>query len=225
MIRVPVKTKPGVYRIMRTRVPRTRTFARYHEVKKLSPRLIDEIYGAISRTVQYRPEESSICSADLIKRMPRDGDSEASLTRFGDSEQLKNSLFEQVLWTYIFDQTDTWETTWPDRRRTGAHYVRLEPKSRIEPPGPAPSQVPFAATTSTREISLEPSVATEIQPGDWVEIIGGKYKDYEFLARVSAIEMVNGFPKATLKLNLNGRFVDVRLFRMDEIKKVDPPRQ
>jgi hypothetical protein len=226
MIRVPVKTTPGVFRTMRTRVPGTRTFALYREARERYPELIKGIYNAISRAALAHPREAPISSADLLRSIPKDGPLERSWKRFSDSEVVRNSLFEQVLWTYLFDQVETWETTWPDRGQSGARYVRLTPAAEIElPPGPPPMQLPSAATTRTRGISLEPAVTDRIECGDWVEIIGGKYKDYASLAQVSAIEMVNGFPKATLKLIVNGRLQAVGPFRMDEIRRVDPPNR
>jgi hypothetical protein len=118
------------------------------------------------------------------------------------------------------------ETTWPDRGQTGARYVRLKPEAKLErPPEPPAMQVPSAPIARTRGIGLEPAVADRIEPGDWVEITGGKYKDYANLAQVSAISMINGFPKATLKMIVNGRLQAVGPFRMDEIKKVDPPKE
>jgi hypothetical protein len=223
MIRVPVKTRPGVFRTMRTRVPRTRTFALYREASERYPELIKGIYNAISRAALAHTREASISSAALLKSIPKDGPLERSWKKFSDSEQVQNSLFEQVLWTYLFDQVETWDTTWPDQGQSGAHYVRLTPEAEIQrPPGPPPMQVP-SATTRTRGISPEPAVTDRIESGDWVEIIGGKYKDYANLAQVSAIEMVNGFPKATLKLIVNGRLQAVSPFRMDEIRKVALP--
>ena len=100
----------------------------------------------------------------------------------------------------------------------------MTPEPAVErPPGPPALQVPTVATTRTRGIGLEPAVASPVEPGDWVEIIDGKYKDYANLAQVSAINMVNGFRKATLMLIVNGRLQAVGPFRMDEIRKVDPP--
>jgi hypothetical protein len=223
MIRVPVATRPGMFRTMRTRVPRTRSFAAYREASQRFPELIRGIYDAISRTAQAYPGEGSISSSELIKRIPKDGLLERSWKQVSDRAQVRNSLFEQVLWTYVFDQVETWETTWPDRDQSGADYVRVTPEPEIErPPGRPPMQVASTATTRTRGISLEPAVDDQIKQGDWVEIIGGKYKDYANLAQVSAINMVNGFPKATLELIVNGRLQPVGPFRMDEIKKVDP---
>jgi hypothetical protein len=58
MIRVPVKTKHGVYRFMRTRVPRTRTFDLYRTAEARAPELREQLYLLISRDVESRATET-----------------------------------------------------------------------------------------------------------------------------------------------------------------------
>ena len=124
MIRVPVKTKKGIYRVMRTRVPRTRTFELYRRAQAEAPELLKQIYAVISRDVEARATDKVHSSTVLMDRIPSDWPYQRRWVRFSDSEAQRRSLFEQVLWTYFFDRQETWETTWPDKGRTGAEYVR-----------------------------------------------------------------------------------------------------
>ena len=141
MIRVPVKTKKGVYRVMRTRVPRTRTFELYRRAQVEAPELLKQIYAVISRDVEARATDEVHRSTVLMSGIPSDQPFQKRWVDFSDSEAQRRSLFEQVLWTYFFDRQETWETTWPDKGRTGAEYV-CEPKR--PPVAQAPARRPNA---------------------------------------------------------------------------------
>ena len=135
MIRVPVKTKKGVYRVMRTRVPRTRTFELYRRAQEEAPELLKQIYAVISRDVEARATDEVHRSTVLMSGIPSDRPFQKRWVDFSDSEVERRSLFEQVLWTYFFDRQETWETTWPDKGRIGAEYVRevVKPSEAREP--------------------------------------------------------------------------------------------
>ena len=141
MIRVPVKAKKGIYRVMRTRVPRTRTFELYRRAEAKTPDLIKEIYKAISDAVETHPEATSHRSSSLIEGIPSGWSHKSRWLKFSASEAERRSLFEQVLWTFFFDQSDTWETSWPEPRRTDAEYVAVAGKRPVDwAPAPRPPQ-------------------------------------------------------------------------------------
>lgn len=103
MIRVPVKTKQGVYRIMRTRVPGTLTFELYRRAQAEAPELLKQIYAIIYRDVEARARDQVHGSTVLMDRIPSDWPYKRRWLRFSDSEAQRRSLFEQVLWTYLID--------------------------------------------------------------------------------------------------------------------------
>ncbi len=141
MIRVPVKTKKGVCRVMRTRVPRTRTFELYRLADAKTPDLIKAIYKAISDAVETHPEATSHRSSSLIEGIPSGWSHKSRWLEFSSSEAERRSLFEQVLWTFFFDQRDTWETSWPEPRRTDAEYVAVAGKRPVDrAPAPRPKR-------------------------------------------------------------------------------------
>ena len=124
LIRVPVKTRVGVYRVMRTRVPRTATFELYRKALEEAPELLQQIYAIISHDVEARATEPVERSTVLVERIPADWPYRNQWLKFLDSDSERRSFFEQVLWTYFFDRQETWETTWPDKDRKGAEYTR-----------------------------------------------------------------------------------------------------
>ena len=151
MIRVPVKTKNGVYRIMRTRVPRTRTFDLYRSAEAKTPDLMKAIYKAISDAVESHPEATSHRSSSLIEGIPSEWSYKSRWLKFSSSEAERRSLFEQVLWTFFFDQSDTWETSWPEPRRTDAEYVAVagkRPADRAPAPRPKRAAAPAPKAAS-----------------------------------------------------------------------------
>ena len=127
---------------MRTRVPRTRTFELYRRAQEEAPELLKQIYAVISRDVEARATDEVHRSTVLMSGIPSDQPFQKRWVDFSDSEAQRRSLFEQVLWTYFFDRQETWETTWPDKGRTGAEYV-CEPKR--PPVAQAPARRPKGA--------------------------------------------------------------------------------
>ena len=93
MIRVPVQSRHGMFKTMRTRVPRTRTFAVYREASQQFPGLITGLYNAISRTALARPGTDSISSAELLKQLTLDGPLERSWAKVSDraSQETRSS--------------------------------------------------------------------------------------------------------------------------------------
>jgi len=206
MIRVPVKTKNGVYRVMRTRVPRTRTFDLYRKAEAVAPELLKQIYTVISRDVQARATETVHRSTVLFDQIPSNWPYRKQWLKVADSEAQRRSLFEQVLWTYFFDRQELWETTWPDKGRTGAEYVGVgvkpsearearprpkgargvAPKAASRGIGPAPTARP--ATRSTEAFG----------PGDIVIFVKGEYKGLR--GEVMELEYDGPFVRAIVRL-------------------------
>ena len=136
MIRVPVKTKKGVYRVMRTRVPRTRTFELYRRAQEEAPELLKQIYAVISRDVEALATDEVHRSTVLMSGIPSDQPFQKTMGRFlrfrGTEEVPVSNRFSGP---YFFDRQETWETTWPDKGRIGAEYVRevVKPSEAREP--------------------------------------------------------------------------------------------
>src|SRR5271157_2496777 len=181
MIRVPVKTKNGVYKVMRTRVPRTRTFELYRLAEAETPELIKAIYRVISDAVETHPEAPLHRSSTLIEAIPSKWAHKNRWLKFSSSEAERRSLFEQVQWTFFFDQRDTWETSWPESRRTDAEYVAVAGKRPVaKAPAPRPKRAAAPAPkAASRGIEAAPSAApaaevtAQLIRGDCVKIIEG----------------------------------------------------
>jgi hypothetical protein len=241
MIRVPVKTKDGVYRIMRTRVPRTTTFELYRKAEEEAPELLKQVYAVISRDVEARAKESVKRSAVLIERIPSDWTYRDRWLKFLDSDLERLSFFEQVLWTYFFDREEMWETTWPDKDRKSAEYSRA---AAMPPVAQAPSSRGATATVSSKAPSREiaprsreiaptrfgppaasrgvapvaPPPATTLKPGDTVEIVDHPYagKTGVFVALVDD----DGLKLVTVKMQVGGLFKEVSGFLPSQVRKI-----
>src|SRR5208337_2464385 len=225
MIRVPVKAKKGIYRVMRTRVPRTRTFELYRRAEAKTPDLIKEIYKAISDEVETHPEATSHRSSSLIEGIPSGWSYKSRWLKFSSSEAERRSLFEQVLWTFFFDQSDTWETSWPEPRRTDAEYVAVAGKRPVDR-APAPRPKRAAAPTpkaASRGIEAAPSAApvaeatAQLIPGDIVKIIEGRYTG--LIGQIVEIRVVGKFNRFTVRLPGDDQYYDVPNFPMFALEK------
>lgn len=229
MIRVPVKTKKGVYRVMRTRVPRTRTFELYRRAEAEAPELLKQIYAVISRDVEARGTETVHRSAVLMDRVPSDWPYQKRWVKFSDSEAQRRSLLEQVLWTYFFDRQETWETTWPDKGQTGAEYVRpamRPPVARAPAPRPKRAATP-ASEVRSRGIDVARSrtpaagLTEELSPGDDVEIVN---PDCAYAGKIGRVTQIGpddfGVVSVTVKLPADDQYFDVPNFDVSDLKKV-----
>jgi len=227
MIRVPVKTKKGVYRIMRTRMPRTRTFDLYRKAEAAAPELLKQMYAVISWDVEARPKETVHRSTVLIDRIPSNWPYRKQWLKVSDSEAQRRSLFEQVFWTYFFDRQETWETTWPDKGRTGAEYVR-EPKTPpvAQAPVPRPKRAAAAPKTASRGIGMAPAAppaarATEqLSSGEVVEITDGDYLGYRGVV-VAVNVLSDGRTRVDLKLWVAGVQKTVTGLRISEVRLIE----
>jgi hypothetical protein len=229
MIRLPVKTKKGVYRVMRTRVPRTRTFDLYRKAEAKAPVLIDQIYVFIAGEVEAHPTETAHHSGPLLDRMPLDWLSRKQWLQFSDSEAERRSLFEQVLWTYFFDRHETWETTWPDKGQIGAVYFREAAKPlQARELGLRPEGEGVAPKAASRGIGLEragpptavpagTSPTEELSPGDIVIILKGRYKG--LTGEIAGLESDGPFISATVRLPADDEYLDVPGFRLKDLMK------
>jgi hypothetical protein len=233
MIRVPVMTQDGVYRIIRTREPRTKTFELYHKAERDAPDLLKKIYAVISQIVQDRPKEEIQRSTALIGRIPSDWPGRDQWLKFLDSEPARQSLFEQVLWTYFFDHDETWETTWPDKDRTGAEYARAPAPPVAEVAPPLSKSATAAPETPSREIApkslappaasgsappVAPAVDEKLKPGDTVEIVNHPYQGKTGV--VVALIDDDGLELATVKMQVDGLFEDVSGFLLSQLHKI-----
>jgi len=227
MIRVPVKTKEGVCRVMRTRVPRTRTFECYRKAEEEAPELLKQIYAVISQVVEARPTEAAHRSAVLIERIPSDWPYRDQWLKFLDSEPARRFLFEQVLWTYFFDREETWETTWPDQGRPVAEYVRKAMSPPVaRPPSPRPKAAAGAAP-EVRTRGIGPATAApapagtteQFGPGDIVEITEGRYAG--LTGQITEITLVGGFKRFTVRLPGDDQYFDVPNFPLFALKKAN----
>ncbi len=229
MIRVPVKTKKGVYRVMRTRVPRTRTFELYRRADAKAPDLIKAIYKAISDAVETHPEATSHRSTSLIAGIPSGWSHKGRWLKFSSSEAERRSLFEQVLWTFFFDQSDTWETSWPEPRRTDAEYVAVAGKRPVErAPAPRPKHAAAPAPkAASRGIEAAPSAAPAAGPtemlaaGDIIEIVN---PDDDYAGKIGQVTQIGpdsfGVVSVTVKLPGDDQYFDVPNFDVSDLKKV-----
>jgi len=225
MIRVPVKTKKGVYRVMRTRVPRTRTFELYRLAEAKTPELIKAIYKAISDAVETHPEAASHRASSLIEGIRSRWSYKGRWLKFSSSEAERRSLFEQVQWTFFFDQRDTWETSWPEPRRPDAEYVAVAGKR----PGDQPPASRFrravapAPKAASRGIDAAPSAATvgeataQLAPEDIVKIIEGRYTGLK--GQITEIQVVGGFERYTVRLPGDDQYYDVPNFPLFALEK------
>jgi hypothetical protein len=234
MIKVPVKTKNGVYRVMRIRVPRTRTFALYRTAEEGAPDLLKQIYAVISRVVEADATETVHRSTVLIKRIPSNWPFRDRWLKFLDSDSARRSLFEQVLWTYFFDREETWETTWPDKDRTDAKYARKTPmppvakaprlsrgSATVAPKssrrGIAPrSSAPAAASRGLAPVARAPDET--LKRGDTVEIV-----DHPFAGRTGVVADVvddDGFELVTVRMQVAGLWKDISGFLPSQVRKI-----
>ncbi len=226
MIRVPVKTKKGIYRVMRTRVPRTRTFELYQRADAKTPDLIKAIYKVICDEVEAHPEATSHRASSLIEGIPSGWSHKSRWLKFSSSEAERRSLFEQVLWTFFFDQRDTWETSWPEPRRTDAEYVAMAGKRPVDrAPAPRPKRAAAPAPkAASRGIEAAPSAApaaevtAQLIPGDIVKIIEGRYTG--LIGQITEIPIVRGFERFTVRLPADDQYYDVPNFPRFAIENV-----
>jgi hypothetical protein len=231
-------TQAGVYRVMRTRLPRTRTFDLYRKAEQDAPDLIKKIYVVISQNVEARPKEQIQRSTELIERIPTDWPGRDQWLKFVDSEPARQSLFEQVLWTYFFDRDETWETTWPDKNRTGAEYARAPAPAVAEgaPPistsalekGAIAATEPASRTIAPKSLApppasrgmppAAPAVHETLKPGDTVEIVNHPYAGKTGVV----VELVDddGLTLVTVKLQVGGLFEDVSGFLPSQLRKI-----
>ena len=222
MIRVPVKTKKGVYRVMRTRVPRTRTFELYRRADAKTPDLIKAIYKVMCDEVEAHPEATSHRSSSLIEGIPSGWSYKSRWLKFSSSEAERRSLFEQVLWTFFFDQSDTWETSWPEPRRTDAEYVAVAGKRPVDrAPAPRPKRAAAPASeVRSRGIDVAPSAAevtAQFIPGDIVKIIEGRYTG--LIGQITEVPIVGGFERFTVSLPADDQYYDVPNFPLFALEK------
>jgi len=228
MIRVPIGTKNGVYRVMRTRVPRTRTFALYRKAEEVAPELLRQLYGVVSQVLEVGATDTVHRSTVLIKRIPSGWPFQDQWLKFVDSESARRFLFEQVLWTYFFDREETWETTWPDKGRTDAEYARVAPispvaRTSIPRTKPAAGPVPRVRTRG-----LEPSatpaappseeITAKLSRGDIVKIVEGRYKG--LIGEITAVGLEDGFETITVRLPADDEYYDVPHFDPSALKKL-----
>jgi KOW motif len=231
MIKVPVKTKNGVYRVMRIRVPRTRTFALYRTAEEEAPNLLKQIYAVISQVLEAGTTETVHRSTVLIECIPSDWPFRDQWLKFLDSESARRSLFEQVLWTYFFDREETWETTWPDKDRTDAKYAReatMPPVARAPRPrskraaGPTPRVhtrgIGPAATAAIPAAPASAGITAKLRPGDIVEIMEGRYKG--LIGEITEVGLEDGFESITVRLPADDEYYNVPHFDPGALKKV-----
>jgi hypothetical protein len=221
VIRVPIKNKEGVYRTMRTRVPRTRTFALYRQAQTKTPDLIEAIYKVLAGAVEAHPEATSHRASSLIAGIPADWSHAGRWLEFSASEAERRSLFEQILWTYFFDRSETWETTWPEPGEADAVYVAVAtegPTAR----GSLPVREAAAHLAETASRGLRPAAAAappELKPRDVVEIVDGDLRG--FRGRVLAVS-TGVFRKVDLELFVDGVLRPVEGFRISQVRKLQP---
>jgi len=227
MIRVPVKTKKGVYRIMRTRMPRTRTFDLYRKAEAAAPELLKQMYAVISWDVEARPKETVHRSTVLIDRIPSDWPYRKQWLKVSDSEAQRRSLFEQVLWTYFFDRQELLETTWPDKGRTGAEYVRVGVKpSKARKPSPRPKGARgIAPKVTSRGVGPAPTarpatgLTEKFKSGDIVIFINGDYEGVK--GQITELESDGPCVNATVRLLVGAEYVDIPGFPIEDLAKVN----
>ena len=243
MIRVPVKTMKGCYRIMRTRLPNTRTFDLYRKADADAPELLKAIYTAISRDVAVRSTERVYRSTVLLGRVPTDLIDRDKWVKSLGSEAERQSLFEQVLWVFFFDRAEMWETTWPDPGVAGAEYTRestsasapaktrrapkkaearLAPKkAAIAQKSPRRGFAPKAAARSQGG-GAAPPVANDaiaaLQAGDTVEIVNHAFAGKTGV--VVAFEDDDGLKLVTVRMQVAGLFKDVSGFLLSQVRKI-----
>jgi hypothetical protein len=229
MIAVPVKTRKGVSRIVRTRVPRTRSFDLYRKAEDDAPELLKQIYATISRDVEARSTETIHRSTDFINQVPEGWPYHDQWLNFSGSEAERRSLFEQVLWTFFFDlEEQTWETSWPTKDQPFSEYVRQistpsVARARTRKPKPN-AKAPTGSVSSSRGIEMAPaarastSATDQLSPGDIVEIIKGRYQGLK--GEITKIEMIDGFESVTVKLPGDDEYYDVPNFPTSALKKL-----
>jgi hypothetical protein len=243
MIRVPVKTMKGRYRIMRTRLPNTRTFDLYRTAETDAPDLLEQIYAGISRDFELHSDERVHRSTGLLDRVPADAAYRDRWLKFSESEAERRSLFEQVLWAFFFDRPEMWETTWPEKGVTGAEYTResasatvaaearqapkkakVRPapkKAALAPKSPRRSFAPKAAAQS-RDGGAAPPVAkgatAPLKAGDTVEIVNHAFAGKTGV--VVALEDDDGLNLVTIRMQVAGLFKDVSGFLLSQVRKI-----
>jgi hypothetical protein len=224
MIKVPVKTRKGVYRTTRTRVPRTRTFDLYRKAEAKAPKLLEQIYRFISHDVEARASEQLHRSGELMDRLPADWSHQKPWLKFAASESERRLLFEQVLWTYFFDRADSWETTWPDKGKVGAVYSRLTKKPpEVFARGPRPKRAaapgPERAEGGRGLAPAAAPPAPQLSVGDIVEITRGRYQG--LIGQITELVPDGPFVTATIKLPADAEYLDIPGFRLKDLRKAD----
>jgi hypothetical protein len=232
MLTVPVMTQKGIYRMIRTRVPRTGSFNLYRKAEEEALELLKQIYAVIARDVEARSTETVHISTDLIDRVPADWPFRPQWLKFSGSEPEMRSLFEQVLWTYFFDvRNETWETSWPTKDQPFSEYVRqVVTPTEAEPPSPGPdleaetdsvnfsSGIEMASTARATAVPAAVSPTDQLSIGDIVEIIKGRYKGLK--GEVTKIEMIDGFDSVTVKLPGDDEYYEVPNFPTSALRKL-----
>jgi len=212
---------------MRTRVPRTRTFELYRRADAKTPDLIKAIYKVMCDEVEAHPEATSHRSSSLIEGIPSGWSHKSHWLKFSASEAERRSLFEQVLWTLFFDQSETWETSWPEPGRPDAEYVPVAAKRSVDQaPAPRPKRAAAPAPkAASRGIEAARSAApvaeatAQLSPGEIVEIIKGRYKG--LIGEITDIVPDGPFVSATVKLPADAEYLNVPGFRLKDLKRVN----
>ncbi len=229
MIRVPIKSREGVYRVMRTRVPRTRTFFLYRQAEANDKAWLQALYAAICNLVQAHPEARSHRAVALMAEVSAQGSRAARTLKFSFSDAKQRSLFEQVLWTFFFDQPDTWETSWPEPGQDDAEYVAVRAGRIAQHPADPRQMAPAARAAKARSRGLDaaPAATTavasddELKIGDIVKVVEGRYTG--LIGQVVAIPVVGGFERYTVRLPGDDQYYDVPNFPAFALEKVSAP--
>ena len=175
--------------------------------------------------MESHPEATSHRSSSLIEGIPSGWSYKSRWLKFSSSEAERRSLFEQVLWTFFFDQSDTWETSWPEPRRTDAEYVAIAGKRPVDrAPAPRPERAAAPAPkAASRGIEAAPSAApaaevtAQLIPGDIVKIIEGRYTG--LIGQIVEIRVVGKFNRFTVRLPGDDQYYDVPNFPMFALEK------
>jgi hypothetical protein len=208
-----------------------------------TPEVIKAIYAAISEAVEAHPGATSHRSSSLIQGIPPGWFHQGPGLASSPSAADRRSLFEQVLWTFFFDRSETWETTWPEPGRQDAEYVAVAKTRPVAPSsGPGPGGVAEVSGTAGRGIApagrgiapagrgiapagrgIAPATpaAQEQEPlaiGDIVEIIDGAYSG--FRGKVMGLG-TGGSPTIDLELWVAGVLRTFEGFYLPQVRKVE----
>jgi hypothetical protein len=182
--------------------------------------VIQVLYAAISEAVNAHLGATSHRSSSLIEGLPSALTQGGPWLAFSPSQADRRSLFEQVLWTFFFDRSATWETTWPEPGRPDAEYVAVAGSRSVAPvTEPAPRGVAKESRTASRGIApTAPAAPAQLAVGDVVEITDGAFSG--FRGRVVALS-TDGRRKVDLELWVDGVQKTVEGFRISQVQKVE----